>query len=46
MAHPEGAGVLKPEGRARVRGFTLVELVVTIALLSLLLGLAAPAFSV
>ncbi len=28
------------------RGFTLVELVVTIALLSLLLGLAAPKFSV
>jgi type IV fimbrial biogenesis protein FimT len=46
MAHPEGTGVLNLEGRARVRGFTLVELVVTIALLSLLLGLAAPAFSV
>jgi type IV fimbrial biogenesis protein FimT len=30
----------------RPRGFTLVELVVTIALLSLLLGLAAPKFSV
>ncbi len=31
--------------RARPRGFTLVELVVTIALLAVLLGLAAPSFT-
>lgn len=31
--------------RARNKGFTLVELMVTIALLAILLGLAAPAFS-
>jgi type IV fimbrial biogenesis protein FimT len=38
--------VLSTGRHLRRRGFTLVELVVTIALLSLLLGLAAPKFSV
>jgi type IV fimbrial biogenesis protein FimT len=38
--------VLKPHAQPllRQRGFSLVEVVVTIALLALLLGLAAPAF--
>jgi type IV fimbrial biogenesis protein FimT len=40
MADQEGAGVLK----LRCRGFTLVELMVTLVLMSLLLGLAAPNF--
>ena len=33
------------QAHRRVRGFTLVELVVTIALLALLMGLAAPSFT-
>jgi type IV fimbrial biogenesis protein FimT len=37
--------VLTDARRERARGFTLVELVVTIALMSLMLGLAAPKFS-
>lgn len=35
----------EPRARAAPRGFTLIELMVTITLLALLLGLAAPAFS-
>jgi type IV fimbrial biogenesis protein FimT len=38
--------VLTGARRERARGFTLVELVVTIALISLMLGMAAPKFSV
>lgn len=43
LADQEGDIVLKPHTRAR-RGFTLVELMVTVALMALLLGLAAPSF--
>ncbi len=39
MAHPIESG-----GRHRHRGFTLIELVVTMALLAILVGLGAPAF--
>lgn len=35
----------RPSGRRASRGFTIVELVVAIALLALVLGLAAPAFT-
>lgn len=37
--------MLNPDARRAQRGLTLIELMVTIALLSLLLGLAAPSFS-
>ncbi|MDM0014131.1 GspH/FimT family pseudopilin [Variovorax sp. J22P168] len=45
LDHQEGAGVLtqpRSSRRRRVRGFTIVELMVTIALLSLLMAVAAP----
>ena len=44
--HPYGGGNLEHRlaGRMLPRGFTLIELMVTITLLALLLGLAAPSF--